>query len=259
MNVLCLMPTYGRPRHLVEAAIECWKRQTWPDKWLLILDDERYWQEQPITHDRKFGVIHCPPIALSGKYNYGREWHLETRRTMFADGNPHSMAEAQAIAVWDDDDLYGPSYLERHVLALAASGRGWSHPSRVWSTYTGKPEQEPATGRFHGSLMVRWNLARWPEITSPLFDQMMLAKLAETGAPADPCTIGEPQYCFRWNDTGSAHVQHYMTAEHGDNWQAAYQAAARAARDPERDRPDEPLVGRFDEQTEKLWRSLWGK
>lgn len=258
MNVLCLMPTYGRPRHLVEAAIECWKRQTWPDKWLLILDDEKYWPRQAMKRTPSMAIAHSRPMPLAKKYNYGVD--LVQRFAEHIPGAPRhdGVPYIHCVAVWDDDDLYGPDYLINHVTALHGSGRGWSHPSRVWSTYTGTPEQEPAAGRFHGSLVVRWNLARWPETTSPLFDQMMLAKLAETGAPADPCTIGEPQYCFRWNDTGSAHVQHYMTAEHGDNWQAAYQAAARAARDPERDRPDEPLVGRFDDRTEKLWRLLWG-
>lgn len=257
MNVLCLMPTFGRPRHLVENAIACFKRQTWTDRQLLILDDERYWSKTPITIDGKIGIIHCPSMPLAAKYNFGVQWYREMRFHMFDKDNPHSGHAAQAVAVWDDDDLYGPDYLLNHVLALAGSGRGWSHPSRVWSTYTGQPQQEPAAGRFHGSLMVRWDLARWPETTSPLFDQMMLARLAETGSPADPCDVGKPQYCFRWNDTGAAHVQHYMTAEHGNDWQRRYQEATTAARRPEIDRPEIPLAGKLDASGEKIWSQLW--
>jgi hypothetical protein len=51
------------------------------------------------------------------------------------------------------DDIYLPHHISTHVRAM--EGRLWSKPSFVLSNYTGRLEQEDATGRFHASLAFR--------------------------------------------------------------------------------------------------------
>jgi hypothetical protein len=63
------------------------------------------------------------------------------------------LAKGDILVVWEDDDIYLPHHISTHVRAM--EGRLWSKPSFVLSSYTGRLEQEDATGRFHASLAFR--------------------------------------------------------------------------------------------------------
>ena len=63
------------------------------------------------------------------------------------------LAKGDILVVWEDDDIWLPHHISTHVRAM--EGRLWSKPSFVLSSYTGRLEQEDATGRFHASLAFR--------------------------------------------------------------------------------------------------------
>jgi hypothetical protein len=69
-------------------------------------------------------------------------------------------------------------------------GRLWSKPSFVLSSYTGRLEQEDATGRFHASLAFRREIfdriGGWPLTKRGDFDQQLIARLHAIEAPGDP-------------------------------------------------------------------------
>ncbi len=56
-------------------------------------------------------------------------------------------AKGDILVVWENDDIDLPHYISTHVPAM--EGRLWSKLSFVLSSYTGRLEQEDATGRFH--------------------------------------------------------------------------------------------------------------
>ncbi len=69
-------------------------------------------------------------------------------------------------------------------------GRLWSKPSFVLSSYTGRLEQEDATGRFHASLAFRREIfdriGGWPLTKRGDFDQQLIARLHAIEAPGAP-------------------------------------------------------------------------
>lgn len=210
MKICCLMPTFGRSQELIESSIECFLRQTHPDKMLVGLDDSG--REDGRRGDKPHWCILSMgrrAKSLTGKYDF--LW------------NQH---EADAYCVWDDDDVYLPWHLASHAQALKS--HFWSHPASVWSTCRGRPRLEPAAGRFHGSMAV-WrdalkHLGGWlgvmpdGEIHRADFDQRMLTALRALGVPGDPCEHAPPSYVFRWADTGARHCQARMIRPDDTTW-----------------------------------------
>lgn len=124
-----------------------------------------------------------------------------------------------SVAIWDDDDLYLPDHLTNHAKALETFD--WSHPSSVWSTYTSKPEIEVATGRFYAAAAVRrdWleEFGGWRKTGRADFDQLFLADAGQR-PKGDPCEFGDPQFVFRWRDTGANHAQSAITKPDDEQW-----------------------------------------
>ncbi len=244
MNLCCLMPTYGRTRELVENAIACFEAQTYDDRSLLIVDDEGYFNEQDGERWSLFSTTIRFP-NLGAKYNQ-----------LVKLANNLCPARPDGFVVWDDDDVYLPTWLE-HV-ALALNVAPWAHPRFVWSTYTGEPRLEHAAGRFHGSLAVRADAAEWVDTKRAAFDQDMLSKLARTfGEPGRPDDGGRsPGYVFRWGDTGSTHCQAFMRSGEDETWYANYADEVRRRRERRNEQAPERLVPRFDESARALIATL---
>jgi hypothetical protein len=229
MKVLCICPTYGRPRHLVENAIACFEAQTHPDRFLLIVDDGG---TVPVVTGNRWVVLRAPSrlAGLPTKYNLalglaaavddtkgeGR-WSVDYTK-------PLSSSGYGAVAVWDDDDVYLPHHLADLVAALQTTGKAWAKPEAVLSDYlfpTGAPE--PSRGRFHGSILVRWAalqaLGGWPDHPGVDYDQVFMHQLEEMfGPPAG--TNRDPGYCYRWRGTGALHA----SAHSGPTWYTDYPA-----------------------------------
>lgn len=237
MNVLCLMPTYGRTSELLANALACFEWQDYDRSRLrlTVFDDEGFLDRQ--TSPMGWNVS----TMVERRRNLGRKYNEMVAGDNWAD----------AFCVWDDDDIYLPWHVSSVVAALTSSP--WAHPVNVWSTYTGRPELENAAGRFHGSLAVRKSCASWVDTLSADFDQQMLAKLAMTnGGPGRPDRDAPPSYVFRWADTGSHHCQAYMRSATDTTWWDAYAAEVAERRRRRNETRPGPLRPAFDQATVRV-------
>jgi hypothetical protein len=203
-TVACLCPTYRRPR-LLENAIACFLAQDYPAdrRRLLILDDAGELSPQSGNGwEVFFTAVRFP--TLPAKFN---------ALTQLA-------GDADVLAVWEDDDIYLPWHLSESVAAMVNTG--WSHPSRVLSTYGDTLHEEPAGGRFHASLVIRRECLKavggWPSTARADFDQQLIARLASTGPYGDPTYPRGPSYVFRWGSTLAYHGQHGMRGADDEAW-----------------------------------------
>lgn len=208
IRILCLCPTYGRPRHLIENTIACFESQMHQDRFLLILDDLGNIGEQ--QGDRwavVSGNIRYP--HLPAKYHA----MLEMADCFYHDWN--------AVVPWDDDDIYLETHLAAHAAILG--NMQWSHPSLVWSTYSGSPLVESAAGRFYASCAVRRELLEsfggWQSTLRADFDQWFLRDCAIRAQSGDPVGVfGFPTFVFRWMDTGAPHAQSVIRSPVDTAW-----------------------------------------
>ncbi len=104
MRVTCIMPTADRRAH-VGGAIAAFRRQTYADRELLILDDGT----DPVAD-----LVPDDPRV--------RYWRGETRRVIGAARNwLCERAAGDVIVHWDDDDWHGPERVAAQVAALVAA------------------------------------------------------------------------------------------------------------------------------------------
>lgn len=208
MRFLCLCPTYNRPQHLIQQSVACFRSQAHSDAFLLIYDDLGTLNEEVdddmaiiTTTEREPGIV--------AKYN--KMLKLSER-----------FGDFDAIALWDDDDIYLPNHLLFHSQVLSI--HNMSYPSTVWSTYTGKMEKEASGGRFWASLAIRCmefsRLGGFVQTERADFDQQSLNYWKANTSCGDPCEIGEPTYVFRWSDTGCPHSQYQMKSPDDTEWYA---------------------------------------
>ena len=246
MRFLCLCPTNARPQ-LVANALACFEAQDYPAELrrLLIYDDAgQLANSSGPTWDVISTAERFP--SLTAKYN----------AMLDATSRPYD-----AVALMDDDDIYGPQWLSSHAQALETAR--WSHPRNVWSLYRPiaksdtEPGQEPSGGRFWAAAAVRCEslleLGGFAEITRPTFDQEHL-KLWETagGKPARPDDFTAPQYVYGWG-----RAPRHVSLEMGDwaGWYENYEAQLQAA----------PLAvpltleSRMDDQTRAIYAACWSR
>ncbi|MDE2468767.1 MAG: hypothetical protein KGL35_08495, partial [Bradyrhizobium sp.] len=190
-------------------AIACFQASNYPAdrRKMLIFDDAN--QIAPQAENgwevRRFGQ-RFP--SLPHKYN-----------AMVAAADP----KTDIFVLFDDDDVYLPHHISAHVKTILNGQSGWSKPSQVRSTYTGKPEIEPSHGLdvFHGSIAVSraalmrvggWPVAPTGQSPDPAYDQKFMAAMNQLrGPPDDPLKYVLPQYVFRWGSTGAYHYQDTVT------------------------------------------------
>lgn len=206
MRYLCLCPTYNRPKRLIEQSIENFRKQTYPDAFLLIYDDLGS-HESMVAEDLAIITTTKREPGIVAKYNKMIELS-------------NNFGDFDAIALWDDDDIYLPDHLSNHAQVLKI--HGMSYPSLVWSTYTGKMDKEASGGRFWASLAIRTlefsRVGGFVDTERADFDQRSLNYWRENISCGDPCEIGEPTYVFRWGDTGCQHSQFQMRSPDDTGW-----------------------------------------
>ena len=138
------------------------------------------------------------------------------------------MSKGKILVVWEDDDIYLPHHISSHVTVM--EGHLWSKPSKVLSDYSGKIQEEDATGRFHASIAFTRQafeeVGGWPLTLRGDFDQQLIARLNVLGSAGDPCLFAEPCYVFRWGSTGGYHGQAMMSGPENETWYAAAELAA---------------------------------
>lgn len=260
MHVTAICPTYRHPK-LLAASLAMFQAQTYGDCDLLIVDDGRNFHTQSgltasgngwmlLGFDERFE-------SLPVKYNYMLKLAL--------DGG------ADAVVVWEDDDIYMPEYIERHVDVLRK--HELSHPAVVFTDAAelGRLSLEKSGGRFHSSLAFRRELAErtggWDASLRAGFDLEFIAKLHraaqsvgspwpdrepnyELRTPEDIAPHKDVRYVYHWH-SGSAHGQWTMTGDPQDEgW---YQRAAEMYRErqfvgqlvPQLDHGSELLIGKL--------------
>lgn len=212
MRFLCLCPTYNRPWRLLEESLACFHSQVHKDAFLLIYDDLGVFPEQ--RHDN-WALISTTTREPGIVEKYNRMLELAQQFGPF-----------DALALWDDDDIYLPNHLLHHAQIL--NDYELSYPSRVWSTYTGQRLVEPSGGRFWASLAIRYDafvrtggfvLTRRAD-----FDQQSLGKWLRGCTCGEPDRSREPTYVFRWSDTGCRHSQTLMKTAKDEYWYSANNA-----------------------------------
>ena len=242
MNILCLCPTYGRPR-LVANALACFLAQDYPEekRRLVILDDAG---QIPASQADGWAVISMPVRynSLPDKYNA----LLSMERVL----RPNSRWDA--VAVWDDDDIYFPWHLSAAAKALGG-GSPSCKPRSVWSLYNAtEPFQEDATGRFHGSLVVSVPRLRdvggWIPTRRADFDQQQIAACGPAADMLPHSPDGLPGYAFRWQSTKAPHCQGLMSSPANEDWYDRYRMAQ-----TER---VEDFAPQFDEETTRILRTI---
>ncbi len=191
MKIAAVCCTYLRPLALGEL-VRCFQHQDYPRRELVILDD-------------------------AGQYEGGggERWRLVSLPRRFATlGEKRNAAAAlvspdvEALAVWDDDDLYLPWALSASVAALRRAP--WSRPSLVLHpAAAGGLRQHRTGGLFQGGWAYRRGLFRhvggYAAVNNGE-DQELAARLARAHVGhADPIRLGfRPFYVYRW--TGGWHL-----------------------------------------------------
>jgi len=253
-TVLCLCPTYNRPAHLVSNALACFEIQDYPasHRVLFILDDKpcysmqrgtnwivwaenRRYPSLPAKYNEMLRMIRDIPWCQFTGYPPSNDLPTPSPLTIHHQHHHPWNCHPDLVLVWDDDDVYLPWHISSYVEALqqprihhqpSELRPGWVHPTIVWTDYPGRLIQEIATGRFHGSLGVSWELLDllegWVTTKRADFDQQMIAKLHKSLPPSRPPVRYPPSYIFRWGSTGGAHCQSHMKTPANETWYEDY-------------------------------------
>ena len=106
-----MVPTYRRPAALLRNTLATFLAQTYPNKYMIILDDagliaaqeEKNWKV--VSTSKRYPSFPAKDNALLA---------LAYEKN------------ADIVSLWDDDNVYCPRYLDLHVQALTETGRPWS-------------------------------------------------------------------------------------------------------------------------------------
>lgn len=240
MNVLCLCPTYNRPQ-LAANALACFMAQDYPaeKRRLLVLDDAGQIDSCAGPSWRMVSTSERFP-SLPAKFNAMLNWASFSSDFSF-----------DAVAIWEDDDIFYCNHLSAAVAALESNPLANAvKSSRVWSLYnSATPFQEDATGRFHSSMVIRAahlrTIGGWPDTKRADFDQQLIARCQPFAEPQ-----GMPSYVFRWGSTGAPHGQGQMRSPDDETWWDRCEVPA------DQIKHHGELVPRMDDETRRVYGEL---
>jgi hypothetical protein len=226
-----------RPRQLGNL-IRCFERQDYPNRELVILDDAGQYTRGAFS------------ITIPGD-----RWRLYSQRDRYASLGEKRNAvaalaspDADAIAIWDDDDLYLPHALTATAAALEAAE--WSRPSLVLHPYESEPgrwafRKHETGGLYHGGYAYRREMFQrmggYRAGYSGPEDQELMQRMEAAGVTqADPIALGfEPFYIYPWGQlTGSYHISGMLTGK--DTGQQAWDRIGRLVVEPAELAPVDP-------------------
>ncbi len=223
LKITAVCCTHNRPQFL-PYALWMFQQQTYPNKELLIFDDAVQYDDQQ-----------------------GENWRLVSHKKRFRSlGHKRNVAiglsalDTDAVAVWDDDDLYYPWALSVHARALDRAV--WSRPSLVWDTSlewrvptilaeTVARDQANWIQAYHGSWAYKkkefLELGGYDEDYAGDRDTNWVRPMVERhGLSADPLAEGSDPfyvYCYwhppvRFNDTPTANEVFELSQADKDRW-----------------------------------------
>lgn len=234
MKIAALCCTYGRPRQLARL-LRCFERQTHEDRLLIVLDDAGQYEPQE-----------------------GDRWRIVSTRKRFPSLAAKRNAcarlaplDADAFAVWDDDDLYLPWQLSAHAQALQHAE--WSRPRLVLHPLPW-PEgdrwnlrQHETGGLYHGGWAFRRELFHraggYPPGWSGPEDRELMLKIERLNPrQVCPCEIGSrpPGYVYDNTPHSAPHISNMLRV--GDRGTEAWKLCGMFCTDPVAGRlqPEDP-------------------
>jgi hypothetical protein len=207
--VTAICPTYKHPK-LLANTLAMWMAQEYPmnKRELVILDDGQTFTNQQGVGYTLWSYPERMP-SLTAKHNELLKLIPE---------------QTDVLMIWDDDDIYLPSYLQWHLRALESSD--FSKPSCIYSDFgrhkRGTIVRENSAGRFHSSIAFTRDLVQrvggWDETLEADFDQQFIAKLTKAVSKVgDPCNYGPIQFVYSW-ETGHSHCSALMKNPKDETW-----------------------------------------
>jgi glycosyltransferase involved in cell wall biosynthesis len=185
MKIAAVCCTFHRPKSLGNL-IHCFLQQDCPDRELIVLDDAGQYDNQSgdrwriVSVDRRFATLGEKRNAAVGLVS----------------------SDVEALAVWDDDDLYLPWALRASVETLAHAP--WSRPSLVLHPKNnGALSQHLTGGLYHGGWAYRRDIFHrvggYPAMNNGE-DQALARRFSDARVnEADPCSRGfQPFYIYCW-------------------------------------------------------------
>lgn len=123
--ISCLMPTKGRPE-MAGRAIAQFHRQTYPQKELIVIDDETR-SHRSIT---AYGALDSRTLDGGGMLVTREDGPLGHKLNVAA-----QLARGEILLNWDDDDYYAPDRIQRQLEAFELGARPVSGLSSLiyWS------------------------------------------------------------------------------------------------------------------------------
>ena len=213
LNFLCLCPTYGRPK-LLANAVALFEAQDYPTerRKLLILDDANQYSSPQGTNS--WSLISVPQRYASMPLKYKAMWEHTGLLTS---------GQWDAIAVWDDDDIYLPNHLRAHAEILE-SGFEWSHPARVYCAYDPITVESVGGGMWASlaarvSLIQRIEWDKWFATREADFDQKFMRTLNRYATAGRG---GSLSFMFRWGATNAPHLQWFIKSPNDTDYYAQF-------------------------------------
>lgn len=198
VKIAAVCCTYLRPVQLGQM-VYCFLKQDYPAELreLVILDDAGQYTDQSgagwrlVSTPRRFATL-------------GRKRNAAARLVSH---------DVEALAIWDDDDVYLPWALRASAAALQRAP--WSRPSVVLHpNRNGTLRKHRTGGLFHAGWAYRRGAFEaaggYPPKMSNGEDRGLARRLQDAGTPeADPITLGfKPFYVYRWGRGGIAGAWH---------------------------------------------------
>lgn len=251
MRFLCLCPIYNHPKRLIENAIACFAAQSFWNATLLIGDDgPGYPESRTILRDTSAYRQDYHVTRFSKRLGSIGEKCQEMYRAAVDIG-----IQFDAIALWDDDDIYLREHLTSLAQVLCDNTRPchWAKSEMVGSTYGRELRLEVAAGRFWASIGIKRDqfekIGGFVQTRAADFDQQMLSKLKVTSG--EPASHIHPTYIYRWEDTEANHCSGAMRSPSDESWWDSVPCVKADPMDP-------TLLPRFDDTTSAIYRKVPG-
>ena len=210
MKLLCITPTYGRSKELLQNSLACFYSQTYTNAVQVYFDDT--FDGEKIRGDGFVFIQTGERVAsLSAKHDlavlYGEQ----------------EFGSVDGIVIWDDDDIYLPNHLE-YIANTLQEGDFYSYSSEVYvdSKDITKPHiEETGNSRFHANYAFSRDLyskAKWGHTLRMDFDLQMIHRLKTNGTGRDRSDLGSPTYVYRWSGSQAHHCSGVSTGPDDKEW-----------------------------------------
>ena len=210
MKLLCITPTYGRSKELLQNSLACFYSQTYTNAVQVYFDDT--FDGEKIRGDGFVFIQTGERVAsLSAKHDlavlYGEQ----------------EFGSVDGIVIWDDDDIYLPNHLE-YIANTLQEGDFYSYSSEVYvdSKDITKPHiEETGNSRFHANYAFSRDLyskVKWGHTLRSDFDLQMIHRLKTNGTGRDRSNLGRPTYVYRWGGSQAHHGSGVSTGPDDKEW-----------------------------------------